>query len=135
MPYPPRVLDHFEHPRRAGSFPDGDPAVGTGFVKASGHGDVIRLQVRVDGDRIVDARFKAYGCGWTIACASLTADLLAERSLDDARTLDRRTLARELALPDDKMHCAALAEEAVAAALTDVDRRRTAPSPTRKTTP
>lgn len=127
MPYPPRVLEHFEHPQRAGSLPDDDPAVGTGFVRGASHGDVIRLQVRVDGGlsgRIIDARFKAYGCGWTIACASLATDRLVGRTLGEARAIDRLVLARELELPDEKLHCALLAEEAVVAALADAERRR-----------
>ncbi len=131
--YPPRVLEHFEHPRRAGSLPDDDPAVGTGFVRGASHDDVIRLQVRVDGGRIgrigriVDARFKAYGCGWTIACASLATDRLVGLTIGEARAIDRLALARELELPDDKLHCAVLAEEAVVAALADAERRRARP--------
>ena len=119
MSYPPRVLEHFEHPRRAGSLPDSDPDVGTGVVRAPQHGDTVKLQVRIDRaqERIADARFKAYGCGWTIACASLAADRLPGRTLAEARGLDAAEIARALELPDDRRHCAALAADAIAAAL------------------
>ena len=126
MPYPPEVLDHFEHPRRVGSLPASDPAVGTGFVQAPQHGDVIRLQLQVapEGERVTDARFKAYGCGWAIACASLAADRMPGRSLDEVLAIGRDELARALSLPADKMHCARLAEAAVAAAVADIRRKR-----------
>jgi NifU-like protein involved in Fe-S cluster formation len=126
MPYPPRVLEYFERRPCAGSFPEGDAAVGTGFVEASSHGDIVRLQLRMteDGGRIAEARFKAYGCGWTIACASFAAERLAGLTLGDALALDRATLVRELALPGDKVHCAELAERGVAAAVADVRRKR-----------
>lgn len=128
MSYPPRVLDYFEHPRRAGSLPASDPDVGTGLVRAADRGDTVKLQVRIDRARgeIVDARFKAYGCGWTIACASLAADRLPGRTLDEARCLDASAIARELDLPDDRRHCAALAADAIAVALDALAGQRSA---------
>jgi|SRR5690625_1283990 len=116
--YSPAVRDHFVRPRNAGSFDDADPAVGTARVGARDQGGLIQLQIRVDGSGIIeDSRFKAYGCGATIAAASWVAEQIRGKSLEQARALHSSEVVQALSLPPVKIHCALLAEDAVKAAV------------------
>ena len=120
MPYSDKVLDHYENPRNVGSFDKGDDAVGTGMVGAPACGDVMKLQIRVGGDGVIqDARFKTYGCGSAIASSSLVTEWLKGKTLDQALDIKNTQIAEELALPPVKIHCSILAEDAIKAAIAD----------------
>jgi nitrogen fixation NifU-like protein len=122
--YSDQVIDHYEHPRNAGSFDRNDPNVGTGMIGTPAAGDVIKLQIRVDETgTIEDACFKAYGCGSAIAASSLASEWLKGRTLDEALAIRNLDIADELALPPVKIHCSVLAEEAIAAAVADYKKR------------
>jgi len=124
MPYSEKVLDHFTNPRNVGSLDKASPDVGTGIVGAPECGDVMKLQVRVDGDgRIVDAKFKTFGCGSAIAASSLATEWLKGRTVDEATELKNTDIATELSLPPVKIHCSVLAEDAVKAAIEDWKRK------------
>ena len=118
MSYSAKVLDHYENPRNVGSFEKGDEAVGTGMVGAPACGDVMKLQIRVNENGIIeDAKFKTYGCGSAIASSSLVTEWVKGKTLDQALEIKNAQIAEELALPPVKIHCSILAEDAIKAAV------------------
>jgi len=120
MAYSDKVLDHYENPRNVGSFEKGDKQVGTGMVGAPACGDVMKLQIKVgDNGVIEDARFKTYGCGSAIASSSLLTEWVKGKTLAEAREIKNTDIAEELALPPVKIHCSVLAEDAIKAAIQD----------------
>jgi nitrogen fixation NifU-like protein len=120
MAYSEKVLDHYEHPRNVGSFDKGDKNVGTGMVGAPACGDVMRLQIKVNDDGVIeDARFKTYGCGSAIASSSLLTEWVKGKTLAEAQEIKNSQIAEELALPPVKVHCSVLAEDAIKAAIKD----------------
>jgi nitrogen fixation protein NifU and related proteins len=120
MAYSEKVLDHYENPRNVGSFDKGDTSVGTGMVGAPACGDVMKLQIRVNDQGVIeDARFKTYGCGSAIASSSLVTEWVKGKTLDQAMTIRNTEIAQELALPPVKIHCSILAEDAIKAAVKD----------------
>ena len=120
MAYSDRVIDHYENPRNVGSFPKDDPTVGTGMVGAPACGDVMKLQIKVGENGIIeDAKFKTYGCGSAIASSSLVTEWLKGKTLDEAGSIKNSAIAEELALPPVKIHCSILAEDAIKAAVKD----------------
>jgi nitrogen fixation NifU-like protein len=120
MAYSEKVLDHYENPRNVGSFNKDEANVGTGMVGAPACGDVMRLQIKVNDDGIIeDAVFKTYGCGSAIASSSLLTEWVKGKSLDEARAIKNTDIAAELALPPVKIHCSVLAEDAINAAIED----------------
>jgi len=120
MAYSDKVLDHYENPRNVGSFDKGDQQVGTGMVGAPACGDVMRLQIKVgDNGVIEDAKFKTYGCGSAIASSSLLTEWVKGKTLDEACEIKNTDIAEELALPPVKVHCSVLAEDAIKAAIQD----------------
>lgn len=120
MAYSDKVLDHYENPRNVGSFEKDDPSVGTGMVGAPACGDVMRLQIKVGDDGVIeDAKFKTYGCGSAIASSSLLTEWVRGKTLDEARAIKNTDIAEELALPPVKIHCSVLAEDAIKAAIED----------------
>ncbi len=124
MTYSDKVLDHYHHPRNIGSFDRKDEHVGTGIVGAPECGDVLKLQIKVDeNERIVDARFKTFGCGSAIASSSLATEWVKGKTLDEAETIKNTDIARELSLPPVKIHCSVLAEDAIRAAIADLKRK------------
>jgi nitrogen fixation protein NifU and related proteins len=127
MAYSDKVLDHYEHPRNVGSFDKGDDSVGTGMVGAPACGDVMRLQIKVNEQGIIeDARFKTYGCGSAIASSSLLTEWVKGKTLDEARSIKNTDIAEELALPPVKIHCSVLAEDAIKAAIEDFQSKQKA---------
>lgn len=125
MAYSDKVLDHYENPRNVGRLDDADANVGTGMVGAPACGDVMRLQIKVDGDGVIeDAKFKTYGCGSAIASSSLLTEWVKGRSLDDATQIRNKDIADELGLPPVKIHCSVLAEDAIKAAIADVRKKQ-----------
>jgi nitrogen fixation NifU-like protein len=124
MPYSEKLVDHFTNPRNVGSLDKNSENVGTGIVGAPECGDVMKLQIQVgDGGRIVDAKFKTFGCGSAIAASSLATEWLKGRTVDEATELRNTDIAEELSLPPVKIHCSVLAEDAVKAAITDWKRK------------
>ena len=120
MAYSEKVLDHYENPRNVGSFDKDDGKVGTGMVGAPACGDVMKLQIRVSDNGIIeDARFKTYGCGSAIASSSLVTEWVKGKTLDEALEIKNAAIAQELALPPVKIHCSILAEDAIKAAVKD----------------
>jgi nitrogen fixation NifU-like protein len=120
MSYSQKVVDHYENPRNVGSFDRNDPSVGTGMVGAPACGDVMKLQIRVNEDGVIeDARFKTYGCGSAIASSSLVTEWVKGKTLDQAMQIRNTHIAEELALPPVKIHCSILAEDAIKAAIAD----------------
>lgn len=120
MAYSDKVLDHYENPRNVGSFDKGDESVGTGMVGAPACGDVMKLQIKVNDEGIIeDARFKTYGCGSAIASSSLVTEWVKGKTLDQALEIRNADIAEELALPPVKIHCSILAEDAIKAAVAD----------------
>lgn len=120
MSYSEKVIDHYEHPRNVGSFEKGDEQVGTGLVGAPACGDVMKLQIKVSENGIIeDARFKTYGCGSAIASSSLVTEWVKGKTLDQASQIKNTDIASELALPPVKIHCSVLAEDAIKAAIAD----------------
>jgi nitrogen fixation NifU-like protein len=120
MSYSDKVLDHYENPRNVGVFDKNDASVGTGMVGAPACGDVMRLQIKVSGDGVIeDAKFKTYGCGSAIASSSLVTEWLKGKTLNEALEIKNTAIAEELALPPVKVHCSVLAEDAIKAAITD----------------
>lgn len=125
MTYSNKVLDHYENPRNVGSFDKDDNSVGTGMVGAPACGDVMKLQIRVNADGMIeDARFKTYGCGSAIASSSLVTEWVKGKSLDEALQIKNSEIAEELALPPVKIHCSILAEDAIKAAVDDYQKRQ-----------
>jgi nitrogen fixation NifU-like protein len=126
MAYSEKVLDHYENPRNVGSFEKGDDSVGTGMVGAPACGDVMRLQIKVGQDGVIeDARFKTYGCGSAIASSSLLTEWVKGKTLAEAQQIKNSQIAEELALPPVKVHCSVLAEDAIKAAIDDYTKKRT----------
>ena len=120
MSYSEKVLDHYENPRNVGAFEKDDIDVGTGMVGAPACGDVMKLQIKVNGEGIIeDARFKTYGCGSAIASSSLLTEWVKGKTLDQAREIKNTQIAEELELPPVKVHCSVLAEDAIKAAIED----------------
>lgn len=118
--YHEKVIDHYENPRNVGSMDKNDVTVGTGLVGAPACGDVMKLQVKVDGDgKIIDAKFKTFGCGSAIASSSLATEWVKGKTLDEALKIKNVDIAKELKLPPVKLHCSMLAEDAIKAALSD----------------
>ena len=127
MAYSDKVIDHYENPRNVGTFDKGDDSVGTGMVGAPACGDVMRLQIKVNDEGIIeDAKFKTYGCGSAIASSSLITEWVKGKSLDDALAIKNSEIAEELELPPVKSHCSSLAEDAVKAAVADYRKKKEA---------
>lgn len=125
MAYSDKVLDHYENPRNVGSFDKNDPTVGTGMVGAPACGDVMKLQIKVGENGIIeDAKFKTYGCGSAIASSSLVTEMLKGRTLDEAQAIKNTSIVEELALPPVKIHCSVLAEDAIKAAVEDLKSKQ-----------
>lgn len=125
MAYSDKVIDHYENPRNVGTFNKNDESVGTGMVGAPACGDVMRLQIKVNDEGIIeDAKFKTYGCGSAIASSSLITEWVKGKSLDDALAIKNSEIAEELELPPVKIHCSILAEDAVKAAVADYRKRQ-----------
>ena len=122
MAYSEKVLDHYERPRNVGRLPESDRSVGTGMVGAPACGDVMRLQIKVSEEGVIeDAKFKTYGCGSAIASSSLLTEWVKGKTLDDASQIKNTELATELSLPPVKIHCSVLAEDAIKAAISDYE--------------
>ena len=120
MAYSDKVMDHYENPRNVGSFDKGDTDVGTGMVGAPACGDVMKLQIKVNEEGVIeDARFKTYGCGSAIASSSLLTEWVKGKTLEEASEIKNSDIAEELALPPVKVHCSVLAEDAIKAAIED----------------
>jgi len=125
MAYSDKVLDHYENPRNVGKLDPNDDNVGTGMVGAPACGDVMRLQIRVNDEGIIeDAKFKTYGCGSAIASSSLLTEWVKGKNLDEAAQIKNTEIAEELALPPVKIHCSVLAEDAIKAAVQDLRDKR-----------
>jgi len=125
MAYSDKVLDHYENPRNVGAFDKGDVSVGTGMVGAPACGDVMKLQIKVGADGVIeDAKFKTYGCGSAIASSSLVTEWVKGKTLDQALSIKNTQIAEELALPPVKIHCSILAEDAIKAAVSDYRARQ-----------
>ena len=125
MAYSDKVIDHYENPRNVGTFDKNDESVGTGMVGAPACGDVMRLQIKVNNEGIIeDAKFKTYGCGSAIPSSSLITEWVKGKSLDDALAIKNSEIAEELELPPVKIHCSILAEDAVKAAVADYRKRQ-----------
>jgi nitrogen fixation protein NifU and related proteins len=127
MAYSEKVIDHYENPRNVGTLDKDDPNVGTGLVGAPACGDVMRLQLKIGDDGVIqDARFKTFGCGSAIASSSLVTEWVKGKSVDAAMGISNKDVARELSLPPVKIHCSVLAEDAIKAAIADFKRKREA---------
>jgi len=125
MAYSDKVLDHYENPRNVGTMENEDKGVGTGMVGAPACGDVMRLQIKVDDQGVIeDAKFKTYGCGSAIASSSLVTEWVKGKTLDEAGEIKNTDIAEELALPPVKIHCSVLAEDAIKAAITDYKEKQ-----------
>ena len=125
MAYSKQVMDHYDNPRNVGKMNADDSDVGTGMVGAPACGDVMRLQIKVSDDGVIeDAKFKTYGCGSAIALSSLLTEWVKGRTLDEAAAIKNTELAEELALPPVKIHCSVLAEDAIKAAVKDIRQKR-----------
>jgi nitrogen fixation NifU-like protein len=130
MAYSNKVIDHYENPRNVGRLDEKDSHVGTGMVGAPACGDVMRLQIKVNDDGVIeDAKFKTYGCGSAIASSSLLTEWVKGRSLEEATKIKNKDIADELGLPPVKIHCSVLAEDAIKAAIADVQRKRSGGKP------
>lgn len=119
MAYSDKVLDHYNNPRNVGSLDKSKADVGTGIVGAPECGDVMKLQIEVEGDRIVDAKFKTFGCGSAIASSSLATEWIKGKTIDEALQIDNTQIVQELSLPPVKIHCSVLAEDAIKSAVSD----------------
>jgi nitrogen fixation NifU-like protein len=120
MSYSTKLIDHYENPRNVGALDKGDPTVGTGLVGAPACGDVMKLQIKVGRDGVIeDARFKTFGCGSAIASSSLATEWIKGKTLDQAETIKNTDIAQQLSLPPVKIHCSVLAEDAIKAAIRD----------------
>ncbi|HIA5865219.1 Fe-S cluster assembly scaffold IscU [Escherichia coli] len=127
MAYSEKVIDHYENPRNVGSFDNNDENVGSGMVGAPACGDVMKLQIKVNDEGIIeDARFKTYGCGSAIASSSLVTEWVKGKSLDEAQAIKNTDIAEELELPPVKIHCSILAEDAIKATIADYKSKREA---------
>jgi len=123
MAYSNKVVDHFNNPRNMGSFKKDEPGLGTGIVGAPECGDVMKLQIKVHDNTIVDAKFKTFGCGSAIASSSLATEWLKGKTVDEAAEIKNTDIVQELNLPPVKIHCSVLAEDAIKAALADYKNR------------
>ncbi|MBY6199540.1 Fe-S cluster assembly scaffold IscU [Vibrio hangzhouensis] len=124
MAYSEKVIDHYENPRNVGSFDKNDPNVGSGMVGAPACGDVMKLQIKVTPEGIIeDAKFKTYGCGSAIASSSLVTEWVKGKSIDEAAAIKNSEIAEELELPPVKVHCSILAEDAIKAAVADYKKK------------
>lgn len=127
MAYSDKVLDHYENPRNVGTLDKNADNVGTGMVGAPACGDVMKLQIQVDEDGVIeDAKFKTYGCGSAIASSSLVTEMLKGKTVDEAQAIKNSAIAEELALPPVKIHCSVLAEDAIKAAVADIREKQSA---------
>jgi nitrogen fixation protein NifU and related proteins len=127
MAYSDKVIEHYENPRNVGTLDKNDPNVGTGLVGAPACGDVMRLQLKITDEGIIeDAKFKTFGCGSAIASSSLVTEWVKGKTVDQAMTISNKDVARELALPPVKIHCSVLAEDAIKAAIEDFKKKREA---------
>ncbi len=127
MAYSEKVIDHYENPRNVGSFDNEDPSVGSGMVGAPACGDVMKLQIKVTPEGIIeDAKFKTYGCGSAIASSSLVTEWVKGKSIDEAAAIKNAEIAEELELPPVKVHCSILAEDAIKAAVADYKKKHQA---------
>lgn len=127
MAYSDKVIEHYENPRNVGSFEQDDENVGTGLVGAPACGDVMRLQIKVTDDGVIeDARFKTFGCGSAIASSSLATEWIKGKKLEEAEALSNSQIAEELTLPPVKIHCSVLAEDAIKSAIEDFRRKKAA---------
>ncbi len=125
MAYSDKVLDHYENPRNVGSLDKNDPHVGTGMVGAPACGDVMKLQIKVSDNGVIeDAKFKTYGCGSAIASSSLVTEWLKGKTLEQASEIKNSAIAEELALPPVKIHCSVLAEDAIKSAIADLKSKQ-----------
>jgi len=125
MAYSDKALDHYENPRNVGTLDKDDPHVGTGMVGAPACGDVMKLQIKVSDDGVIeDAKFKTYGCGSAIASSSLVTEWLKGKTLDQASEIKNSAIAEELALPPVKIHCSVLAEDAIKSAIADLKSKQ-----------
>ena len=123
MAYSNKVIDHYNDPKNVGSFTKEEEGVGTGLVGAPECGDVMKLQIKVEKDRIVDAKFKTFGCGSAIASSSLATEWVKGKTLDEAMNITNTDIVEELSLPPVKIHCSVLAEDAIKAAINDYKNR------------
>src|SRR6187401_2539355 len=127
MAYNEKVIDHYENPRNVGTMDKNDPSVGTGLVGAPACGDVMRLQLRITDEGVIEeAKFKTFGCGSAIASSSLVTEWVKGKTVDQAMTISNKDVARELSLPPVKIHCSVLAEDAIKAAIEDFKKKREA---------
>ena len=133
MAYSKKVLDHYNEPRNVGSLDKAATDVGTGIVGAPECGDVMKLQIQVEGDRIVDAKFKTFGCGSAIASSSLATEWIKGKTVDEAMTIQNTDIVEELSLPPVKIHCSVLAEDAIKAAIKDFKSKQGAPADQQET--
>jgi nitrogen fixation NifU-like protein len=124
MAYSEKVIDHYNDPRNVGSFTKNDDQVGTGLVGAPECGDVMKLQIKVEDEKIVDAKFKTFGCGSAIASSSLATEWVKGKTLDEALAIQNTEIVKELSLPPVKIHCSVLAEDAIKAAIQDYRKRQ-----------
>ena len=127
MAYSDKLINHYENPQNVGSLDKNDPSVGTGLVGAPACGDVMKLQLKINDDGVIeDAKFKTFGCGSAIASSSLVTTLVKGRTVEEAEQIQNAEIARELALPPVKIHCSVLAEDAIKAAIADYRKKRAA---------
>ena len=126
MAYSEKVLEHYENPRNVGSLDKNDETVGTGLVGAPACGDVMKLQIKVEGGVITDAKFKTFGCGSAIASSSLVTEWVKGKTLDQAMALKNSQIVEELNLPPVKIHCSVLAEDAIKSAISDFRKKQSA---------
>ncbi|WP_017221945.1 Fe-S cluster assembly scaffold IscU [Moritella dasanensis] len=125
MAYSEKVIDHYENPRNVGSFDKNDPSIATGMVGAPACGDVMKLQLKINEDGIIeDAKFKTYGCGSAIASSSLVTEWVKGKTIEQAGEITNTTIAEELELPPVKIHCSILAEDAIKAAIDDYKKKK-----------
>ena len=125
MAYSKKLLDHYENPRNVGSLNKDDETVGTGLVGAPACGDVMKLQIKVDENGVIqDAKFKTFGCGSAIASSSLVTEWVKNKNIDEAINITNKEIAQELSLPPVKIHCSVLAEEAIKAAIADYKKKK-----------
>lgn len=128
MPYSDKVVDHYENPQNVGSLDKNAPDVGTGLVGAPACGDVMKLQLKISDDGVIeDAKFKTFGCGSAIASSSLVTTMVKGRTIEEAQEISNTEIAKELALPPVKIHCSVLAEDAIKAAIADYRKKKEQP--------
>ena len=126
MAYSEKVIEHYEKPKNVGSLDSGSDSVGSGLVGAPECGDVMKLQIKVENEKIVDAKFKTFGCGSAIASSSLATEWVKGKTLDEALAIQNTEIVKELSLPPVKIHCSVLAEDAIKAAIQDYRKRQDA---------